>query len=117
MFKRLKNVENAQKNLVRVNDNESIYYASRSQFDSKDDKDKDKKTAKQQHRHKTTKCLWLFKKLSQEAEDLMDEMKDADKDIDAKNLHFIGSNRKKFNFNFLGSHWIFSQLYKMVKLH
>ena len=45
-FKRLKNIENAQKNLIRDDDNESIYYTPRSQFDSKDDEDKDKKTTK-----------------------------------------------------------------------
>ena len=55
LFKRLKNIESAQKNLIRENDNESIYYTPRSQFDSKDDKDEDKK--KKKHRHKTTKCL------------------------------------------------------------
>ena len=44
LFKRLKNIENAQKNLIRDDDNESIYYTPRSQFDSKDDEDKDKKT-------------------------------------------------------------------------
>ena len=42
-FKRLKNIENAQKNLIRDDDNESIYYTLKSEFDSKDDKDKDKK--------------------------------------------------------------------------
>ena len=46
LFKRLKNIENAQKNLIRDDDNESIYYTPRSQFDSKDDEDKDKKTTK-----------------------------------------------------------------------
>ena len=40
MFKRLKNIENAQKNLIRDDDNESIYYTSTSEFDDKDDKDK-----------------------------------------------------------------------------
>ena len=44
LFKRLKNIENAQKNLIISDDNESIYYTPRSQFDSKDDEDKDKKT-------------------------------------------------------------------------
>ena len=44
LFKRLKNIENAQKDLIRVNDNMSVYYTPRSQFDSKDDEDKDKKT-------------------------------------------------------------------------
>ena len=57
LFKRLKNIENAQKNLINSNDGESIYYTPRSQFDSEHDKDEDKKTTKQQHRHKTTKCL------------------------------------------------------------
>ena len=46
LFKRLKNIENAQKNLIRDDDNESIYYTPRSQFDSKDDEDKDKKARK-----------------------------------------------------------------------
>ena len=62
LFKRLKNIEKAQKDLIRGNDNESIFYTPRSQFDSKHDKDDDKKTTKQQHRHKTTKCFRLFKK-------------------------------------------------------
>ena len=43
LFKRLKNNKNAQKNLIRDGDNESIYYTSRSEFD---DKDKDKKMKK-----------------------------------------------------------------------
>ena len=58
LLKRLKNTENAQKNLIRGDDNKSIYYTPRSEFDSKDDKDKDKKT--QQNNYidtKTTKCL------------------------------------------------------------
>ena len=38
LFKRLKNIENAQKNLIRDDDNESIYYTPRSEFDDKDDK-------------------------------------------------------------------------------
>ena len=49
-----------------------------------------------------TKPLNVFnylKTLSQEAEDLMDEIKDAVKDIDIYKLVFIGSNREKFNFN------------------
>ena len=40
-----------------------------------------------------------LKSLSQEAEDLMNEIKDAGKDINLKSLLFIGSNQKKFNFN------------------
>ena len=35
LFKRLKNIENAQKNLIMDSDNESIYYTPRSQFDDK----------------------------------------------------------------------------------
>ena len=38
LFKRLKNIENAQKNLIRDDDNESIYHTPRSEFDDKDDK-------------------------------------------------------------------------------
>ena len=40
LFKKLKNIENAQKGLING-----------------DIKNEDKKTTKQQHRHKTTKCL------------------------------------------------------------
>ena len=38
LFKRLKNIENAQKNLIRDDDNESIYYTPRSKFDDKEKK-------------------------------------------------------------------------------
>ena len=44
LFRRLKNIGKAQKNLICGNDNESIYYKPRLQFDSKDGEDKDKKT-------------------------------------------------------------------------
>ena len=57
LLKRLKNIENAQKNLIRGDDNESIYYTPRLQFDSKDDEDEDDKITKQQYRHKTTNYL------------------------------------------------------------
>ena len=66
-------------------DNESICCASRSQFDCKDDKEKN------QERFKTTKYIRLFKKF--------DEIEDPDDDIDIEKLVFIGSNREKFNFN------------------
>ena len=46
LFKRLKNIENAQKNLISGNDNESIFYKPRLQFDIKDGEDKDKKPNK-----------------------------------------------------------------------
>ena len=38
LFKRLKNIQKAQKNLIRDDDNESIYHTPRSEFDDKDDK-------------------------------------------------------------------------------
>ena len=44
LFKRLKNIENALKNLIRDDDNESIYYTPKSKFDSKDNEDRVKKT-------------------------------------------------------------------------
>ena len=57
---------------------------------------------KQQQNNKIdTKPLNVFdylKSLSQEAEDLMKEIKDADNDIDIYRLAFIGSNREKFSF-------------------
>ena len=40
-----------------------------------------------------------MKSLSQKAKDLMDEIEDADNDIDNNKLLFIGSNRKKINLN------------------
>ena len=87
-----------QKNLIRDDDNESIYYTSRPEFNDKNDKYK--KT--QQNNNIDTKLPNAFnylKSLSQKAEDLMDEIKDADDDIDDGKLLFIGSNKEKFNFN------------------
>ena len=56
LFKRLKNIENAQKNLIRKDDNdESIYYTPKSEFEDKDDKDK-----KQQTNNIDTKPLNVF---------------------------------------------------------
>ena len=97
LFKRLKNIENAQKNLIRDDDNESIYYTSRSEFDDKDDKDK-----KQQTNNIDTKPPNVFnylKSLSQEANDLMDEIEEANDDVDLSMLAFIGNNNENFNFN------------------
>ena len=95
LFKRLKNIENAQKNLIRDSDNESIYYTPRSEFDDKD--------KKQQTNNRDTKPWDVFnylKNLSQEANDLMDEIKvDDDDDIDKNNLLFIGSNNETFDFS------------------
>ena len=42
-FKRLINIENALKNLINSNDDESIYYTPISQFDSKNDAGEDQK--------------------------------------------------------------------------
>ena len=83
MFKRLKNIENAKKGLINgVNKN---------------------KNKKNQNNNIDTKPLNVFdylKSLSEKTKDLIDEIKDTVDDIDAKNLLFTGSNRKKFNFNF-----------------
>ena len=38
LFKRLKKIEISQKNLIRDDDNERIYYTPKSEFDDKDDK-------------------------------------------------------------------------------
>ena len=58
---------------------------------------------KQQQNHKIdTKSPNVFnylKSLSQEARDLIDEIKDANDDIDDGKLLFIGNNKEKFNFN------------------
>ena len=94
LFKRLKNIENAQKNLIRDSDNESICYTPRSEFDDKD--------KKQQTNNRDTKPWDVFnylKNLSQEANDFMDEIKDDDDDIDKNNILFIGSNNETFNFS------------------
>ena len=40
-----------------------------------------------------------LKDLSREANDLMDEIEEVDENIDIYNLAFIGSNKRKFNFN------------------
>ena len=87
-----------QKNLIRDDDNESIYYKPRSEFNNKNDKYK--KT--QQNNNIDTKPLNVFnylKSSSQKVENLMDEIKDADDHIDDGKLLFIGSNKEKFNFN------------------
>ena len=44
LFKRLKNIENAQKNLIRDDDNESIYYTPKSEDK---DEDENEKTARE----------------------------------------------------------------------
>ena len=79
LFKRLKNIENAQKKLIK-----------------NDDKDK-----KQQTNNIDTKPSNIFnylKSLSPEAKDLMNEIEDDD-DMYINKLAFIGSDREKFNFN------------------
>ena len=92
LFKRLKNIENGQKNLIKDDDdNKNIYYTPISKFDDKDDKDeKDKKQPN---------VFNYLKSLSQEANDLMDEIEEVNNEIDIYNLTFIGSNQEKFNFN------------------
>ena len=106
LFKRLKNIENAQKNLIRKDDNdESIYYTPKSEFEDKDDKDK-----KQQTNNIDTKPLNVFdylKNLSQDASDLMDEIEKVDKNIDIYKLVFIGSKKKNLTLTLLKCHYIF----------
>ena len=86
LFKSLKNIENVQKGLI-----------------GGDDRDKDKKNQQSNNNidTKPPNVFNYFESFSQETKDLMDEIKDAVDEIDAKNLLFIGSNWKKFNFNFL----------------
>ena len=95
LFKRLKNIENTQKNLIKDDDNESIYYTPRSEFDDKDDKYK--KT--QQNNKIDTKSTTFFNYLKSLSQKAKDEIEDADDNIDNNKLLFIGSNKKKFNFN------------------
>ena len=92
LFKRLKNIENAQKNLIKDDDNK--IYTPRSEFD-----DKDKKQQTNNIDTKPPNIVNYLKSLSQEAKDLMDEIEDADDDIDDGKLLFIGNNREKINFN------------------
>ena len=92
LFKRLKNIENGQKNLIKDDDNE--IYTSRSEFDDKD--------KQQQTNNIDTKPSDIFdylKSLSSKASDLIDEIEEDDNDIDINKLDFIGSDREKFNFN------------------
>ena len=87
LLKRLKNIEIAQKGLI-----------------GGDDKDKDQQKT-QQNNNIDSKPLNVFdylKSLSQEANDLMDEIEDANDNIDYDKLSFVGSNREKFNFNSFG---------------
>ena len=92
LFKRLKNIENAQKDLIKDDDNESIYYTPKSDFDDKDDKNKNIAT-------KPLNVFNYLKSLSQMANDLIHEIEEGDDDTDNNNLLFIGSNKEKFNFN------------------
>ena len=96
LFKRLKNIENAQKKLIMADDNESICYTPRSQFDNKeDDKDKIKQQSNNIDTKPSNNAFDYSKSLSQKAKDLMNKIKDANDDIDKYKLVFIGSNRKK----------------------
>ena len=103
LFKRLKNIENAQKGLI-----------------GGDDKDKDKKKQKQINSNIDTKPPNAFnylKSLSQQAKDLMDETEEANKDIDYNKLLFTVSNRRNLTLKLIRCHYIFSQLFIMVKFH
>ena len=92
LFKRLKNIENAQKNLIKDDDNK--IYTPRSEFD-----DKDKKQQTNNIDTKPSNVFNYLKSLSQEENDLIDEIEEVSNDIDEHKLLFIGSNKEKFNFN------------------
>ena len=79
MLKRWKDIENAQKTLI------------------KDCKDKKNQTNKIDT--KPSNVFNYLKSLSQEAKDLIDEIEDANDDIDIYKLAFIGSNKENFNLN------------------
>ena len=86
LFKRLKNIENAKKNLINSKDNDDSIYG-KPRLDSVNDKDKDKE---KQHNintvSKTLNVLKGLKALSQEAKDLMIELEDAEDDLDKTNV-------------------------------
>ena len=87
LLKRLKNIEIALKGLI-----------------GGDEKDKDKQKT-QQNNNIDSKPLNVFdylKSLSQEANNLMDEIEDANDNTDYDKLSFVGSKREKFNFNSFG---------------
>ena len=87
-----------KKNLIRDDDNKRIYYSPKSEFDDEDDKYK----KNQKNNNIDTKPPNVFnylKSLNPEAKDLMDEIEDANDDIDYGMLLFIGSNKEKFNFD------------------
>ena len=56
----------------------------------------------QQNNNIESKPLTVFdylKSLSQEAKEMMDEIKDANDDVDDGKLFFTGINKERFNFN------------------
>ena len=77
LFKRLKNIENAQKGLIK-------------------DDVKDKTQQTNNIDTKPPNVFKYLKSLSQEANDLMDEIEKVNNDI--YKLAFIGSNQENFNF-------------------
>ena len=65
---------------------------------------RDQKKLKRLKRQKNICSISLIvsnylKSLSQEAKDFMDEIEDANSDIDCNRLFLIGSKKEKFNFN------------------
>ena len=101
--------------MIKDDDNESIYYTPRSEFDDKDDKDKKQQTNNIDA--KPSNAFNYLKSLSQKAKDLMNEIEDADDDIDVYKLVFIGSNKEKLNLTLLICHYIFFQIFITVKFH
>ena len=59
-----------------------------------------KRLKKQQNLGSIPLIVWNYlKSLSQEGKDLIDEIEDANNDIDYNKRFFIGSNKEKFNCN------------------
>ena len=103
LFKRLKNIENAQKNLIRDDDSERIYYTSWSEFDDKDDKYE--KNLQNNNMDKNPPNVFNYlKSLSQKAKDLMVEIKDVNDDIDDGKLFLLVIKEKNLTLTLLGSH-------------
>ena len=98
LFKRLKNIENAQKGLIKD-----------------DDKDKNQQTNNIDTKPPNVfKCL---KSLSQEINDLMDKMEEVNNDIDIHKFLLLVVIKKILILLLLVCHYIFFQIFIMVKFH
>ena len=98
LFKRLKNIENTQENLIKDDDIESVFTAHLDQNLMRKMINIEKNNNNNYINTKPSNVFHYLKSLSQKAKDLMDKVKDADDDIDIYQRVFISNNRKKFNF-------------------